>query len=81
MISPHKPQQKNRTLIRGGRIVDGSGAPAYHSDLLIEGDIIREIQPISSAILSSQNRRRSVSSSTAWRKEMSIRHFSSPTRS
>lgn len=36
MINPHKPQQKNRTLIRGGWIVDGSGAPAYHSDFVIE---------------------------------------------
>ena len=36
-------------LIRGGTIVDGTGRPAFLSDILVEGDRIREILPPSTS--------------------------------
>jgi N-acyl-D-aspartate/D-glutamate deacylase len=36
-------ESSTRALIRGGTIVDGSGAPGYRGDLLVEGDRISAI--------------------------------------
>ncbi len=35
--------QRVKTLITGGKIVDGSGNPWFLSDIIIENDIISEI--------------------------------------
>ena len=57
-------------LIKNGRIVDGSGAPAYNADLAIKGDRIVSIGDLSQAPLRARSMRKVSSSrlvsSTCW---------------
>ncbi|MDW7659715.1 MAG: amidohydrolase family protein, partial [Bacillota bacterium] len=47
-----------RTLIKKGRIIDGSGSPAYWADLLIDDDLITAILPREQSLLDSQDGKR-----------------------
>ena len=39
----------SRMLLKGGTIVDGTGAPAFVGDVLIEGDKVKDVLPLSTS--------------------------------
>ena len=44
------PSAQQQLLLRGGTVIDGSGAPPRRADVLIEGDTIADILPPGSEI-------------------------------